>query len=113
MFLGPLLGEVSEDDRSSIDSFMQSLSERRPHDTINTSTTGVMSILSVMSLRPEKMLYDEVIDYVMCILQRRDIQLCSDNDQRKMSHFFKTSFLTFLIGVRSEEEKGRRDNVYD
>jgi Ulp1 family protease len=52
---------------------------------------------SLRTLRPYEWLNDEVIHYFLVTLQRRDVQLCQEQQGRKRTHFFKSFFMTKLL----------------
>jgi sentrin-specific protease 1 len=52
---------------------------------------------SLQRLQPGKWLNDEVIHYFLIMLAKRDEVLCSQDSNRKPTHFFKSFFLTKLL----------------
>jgi Ulp1 protease family, C-terminal catalytic domain len=93
-----LVPPVSQQDRDRISSVM---SEDAGNDTDviakTDDDTDSVQRYSFRTLRPCEWLNDEVIHYFLVTLQRRDIQLCHEQQGRKRTHFFKSFFMTKLL----------------
>ena len=89
---------VAQEDRDRIQRVM---SEDAGNDTdivaVTEDDTDSVQRYSLRTLRPYEWLNDEVIHFFLVTLQRRDVQLCREQQGRKHTHFFKSFFMTKLL----------------
>jgi sentrin-specific protease 1 len=64
---------------------------------------------SIRTLQPGQWLNDEVIHYFLLMLAKRDEEMCKNDPSRKISHFFKSFFITKLLN----EGNPSCDGVYE
>jgi len=101
--LFPLLGKenipsptVTDDDTRLINI---ALYGNGPEDEIvGIAGTDTVQRGSIQRLRPGKWLNDEAIHYFLTMLARREILLSKERPGRKRCHFFKSYFITKLLG---------------
>ena len=82
----------------NIHNFDTVLNYPNPQLLLTTKFNIPITLEKLRCLAAPRWLNDEVINFYMCMLQERDINLCEQNSQRLKSHYFNTFFMDKLLG---------------
>ena len=82
----------------NIHNFDTVLNYPNPQLLLTTKFNIPITLEKLRCLAVPRWLNDEVINFYMCMLQERDINLCEQNSQRLKSHYFNTFFMDKLLG---------------
>jgi len=90
-----LMRALNEDEREIVDTAIHGMG----HGGEIIAQAGADSVqrASMQTLKPGMWLNDEVIHYFYIMLAKRDEELCTNDPERKRSHFFKSFFITKLL----------------